>query len=126
MNWGKNLTLLGAMRLSGWVQLNTMFESTNKDRFIAWLVTKLLPRLTAEGACSDREGVIVWGDDQSDIERFKGTDSFGTEAGIDVPGAGESTFARGSDHQSSASTLSGDRGCGAAPTCGRFSISHRR
>ena len=45
MNWGKNFTLLGAMRLSGWVQLNTMFESTNKDRFIAWLVTKLLPRL---------------------------------------------------------------------------------
>ena len=45
MNWGKNLTLLGAMRLSGWVHLNTMFESTNKDRFIAWLVTKLLPRL---------------------------------------------------------------------------------
>jgi transposase len=45
MNWGKNLTLLGAMRLSGWVLLSTMFETTNKDRFIGWLVTKLLPRL---------------------------------------------------------------------------------
>lgn len=46
MNWGKNLTLLGAMRLSGWVLLSTMFASTNKDRFVAWLSTKLLPRLT--------------------------------------------------------------------------------
>lgn len=45
MNWGKNLTLLGAMRLTGWVLLSTMFESTNKARFIGWLVTKLLPRL---------------------------------------------------------------------------------
>lgn len=46
MNWGKNLTLLGAMRLTGWVLLSTMFETTNKDRFVAWLVTKLLTRLT--------------------------------------------------------------------------------
>jgi transposase len=45
MNWGKNLTLLGAMRLTGWVLLSTMFDTTNKDRFVAWLVTKLLPRL---------------------------------------------------------------------------------
>ena len=45
MNWGKNLTLVGAIRLSGWVLLSTMFASTNKDRFVAWLVTKLLPRL---------------------------------------------------------------------------------
>lgn len=45
MNWGKNLTLLGAMRLTGWVLLSTMFDSTNKDRFVSWLVTKLLPRL---------------------------------------------------------------------------------
>ncbi len=46
MNWGKNLTLLGAIRLTGWVVLSTMFETTNKDRFVAWLVTKLLPQLT--------------------------------------------------------------------------------
>lgn len=45
MNWGKNLTLLGAMRLSGWVLLSTMFNTTNKDRFVGWLVHKLLPRL---------------------------------------------------------------------------------
>lgn len=45
MNWGQNLTLLGAIRLSGWVQLSTMFASTNKDRFVKWLHKKLLPRL---------------------------------------------------------------------------------
>jgi transposase len=46
MNWGKNLTLLGAMRLTGWVMLSTMFATTNKDRFVCWVVTKLLPKLT--------------------------------------------------------------------------------
>lgn len=45
MNWGRNLTLLGAMRLSGWVVLSTMFASTNKARFVEWLSKKLLPRL---------------------------------------------------------------------------------
>jgi transposase len=29
----------------GWVVLSTMFASTNKDRFVAWLGKKLLPRL---------------------------------------------------------------------------------
>ena len=45
MNWGKNLTLIGAMRLTGWVLLSTMFASTNKDRFVDWLAKKLLPKL---------------------------------------------------------------------------------
>ena len=45
MNWGTNLTLLGAIRLSGWVVLSTMFASTNKARFVEWLANKLLPRL---------------------------------------------------------------------------------
>lgn len=47
MNWGTNLTLLGAIRLSGWVVMNTMFASTNAERFVQWLRTKLLPRLAA-------------------------------------------------------------------------------
>jgi hypothetical protein len=46
MNWGTNLTLLGAMRLSGWVQMSTMFASTNKDRFVQWLAERLLPKLS--------------------------------------------------------------------------------
>ena len=33
-NWGRNLTLVGAMRLSGWVVLNTMFASMNGRLFI--------------------------------------------------------------------------------------------
>jgi len=45
MNWGTNLTLLGAIRLSGWVVLTTMFKTANKDRFVSWLVSKLLPRV---------------------------------------------------------------------------------
>ena len=45
MNWGKNLTLLGAMRLTGWVLLTTMFATTNAARFVDWLRKKLLPRL---------------------------------------------------------------------------------
>jgi len=45
MNWGSNLTLLGAMRLTGWVVLNTIFASANAERFVRWLRTKLLKRL---------------------------------------------------------------------------------
>ena len=44
-NWGTNLTLLGAIRLTGWVVLSTMFKTANKDRFVAWLKTRLLRRL---------------------------------------------------------------------------------
>ena len=46
MNWGKhNLTLLGAIRLDGWVVLNTIYGSTTKERFVQWFKRKLLPRL---------------------------------------------------------------------------------
>jgi transposase len=45
MNWGGNLTLLGAMRVTGWVLLSTMFASTNRKRFVRWLRGRLLPRL---------------------------------------------------------------------------------
>jgi len=44
MNWGKNLTLLGAIRLTGWVFQSTMFATTDTTRFLAWL-RKLLRRL---------------------------------------------------------------------------------
>lgn len=45
MNRGKSLTLLGAIRRTGWVVLSTMFETANADRFVRWLITKLLPKL---------------------------------------------------------------------------------
>ena len=44
-NWGKNLTLLGAIRLTGWVLLSTMFATTNSERFVCWLGSKLLRHL---------------------------------------------------------------------------------
>lgn len=45
MNWGKNLTLYGAIRRTGWVALNTAFECANADRFVDWLDKCLLPKL---------------------------------------------------------------------------------
>jgi transposase len=45
MNWGKNLTLIGAMRRTGWVILTTTYAKATKDRFVWWLRTKLLPKL---------------------------------------------------------------------------------
>lgn len=45
MNWGRTLTLLGAMRHTGWVVLQTMFATANADRFVAWLTRHLLPKL---------------------------------------------------------------------------------
>jgi transposase len=45
MNWGKTLTLLGAMRRTGWVALHTQFATANANRFVAWLTRRLLPRL---------------------------------------------------------------------------------
>jgi len=47
MNRGKNLTLLGAIRLAGWVTLSTMFATANRERFLSWLKRVLLPRLHA-------------------------------------------------------------------------------
>ena len=45
MNWGGNLTLLGAIRLSGWVQQSMQFATANGERFVRWLVRRLLPKL---------------------------------------------------------------------------------
>ena len=47
MHWGKTLTLIGAIRLHGWVVLRTMFATANAERFVVWLTTHLLPRLQA-------------------------------------------------------------------------------
>ena len=47
MNWGTTLTLLGAIRVEGWVVLRSMFATANAARFVAWLTTTVLPG----GAC---------------------------------------------------------------------------
>lgn len=44
-NWGKNLTMIGAIRLSGWITMGTMTEAANGERFISWLKKCLLPKL---------------------------------------------------------------------------------
>ena len=45
MNWGNNLTMIGALRADGWVTMSTMFKSANKERFIRWVRFRLLPKL---------------------------------------------------------------------------------
>lgn len=44
-NWGANLTVIGAMRLSGWVVQSSAFATMNKTRFVKWLRRSLLPKL---------------------------------------------------------------------------------
>ena len=36
MNWGNNLTMIGAVRRCGWVTLATLFKSANRERFVDW------------------------------------------------------------------------------------------
>jgi transposase len=45
MNWGTNLTMIGAVRLSGWVTLSTMFKTANGARFLTWVRRRLAPKL---------------------------------------------------------------------------------
>jgi transposase len=45
MNRGANLTLLGAIRRTGWVVLSTIWQTANGERFVCWLKRKLLPKL---------------------------------------------------------------------------------
>lgn len=45
MNRGSNLTLMGAIRRTGWVVLSTRWQTANANRFVDWLKRTLLPRL---------------------------------------------------------------------------------
>lgn len=45
MNWGDNLTLVGAIRRDGWVVLNTKWRAMTKVAFIEWVRRRLAPRL---------------------------------------------------------------------------------
>lgn len=45
MNWGDNLTLIGAIRLKGWVTLSTQWEAVKARTFVAWVRDRLAPRL---------------------------------------------------------------------------------
>lgn len=45
MNWGNNLTMIGAMRADRWLALSTGWEAANADRFVRWVTGRLAPRL---------------------------------------------------------------------------------
>lgn len=45
MNWGKNLTLVGAIRPTGWVALSTGWDGMTTERFTRWVRRRLVPRL---------------------------------------------------------------------------------
>ena len=45
MNWGTNLTMIGAIRKSGLVTMGTMFQTANGDRFCDWVRRRLSPHL---------------------------------------------------------------------------------
>jgi transposase len=45
MNWGTSLTMIGAMRLSGWITMRTIFKTANADRFVRWVRECLVPKL---------------------------------------------------------------------------------
>ncbi len=44
-NWGDNLTLVGALRLEGWVTLATAWGAMTTPRFIGWVRRYLVSRL---------------------------------------------------------------------------------
>jgi transposase len=45
MNWGDNLTLVGAIRRGGWVTLNTKWRAMTRVAFVEWVQRRLAPRL---------------------------------------------------------------------------------
>jgi transposase len=45
MNWGDNLTLVGAIRREGWVTLGTKWHAMNRPAFVQWVRRRLSPRL---------------------------------------------------------------------------------
>jgi transposase len=46
-NWGINLTMIGAMRLDGWLTMSTFFKTANRERFVRWVRRSLVPKLRA-------------------------------------------------------------------------------
>jgi transposase len=45
MNWGDNLTLVGAIRRRGWAVLSTHWGAMNKRTFVRWVRERLAPRV---------------------------------------------------------------------------------
>ena len=47
MNWGNNLTMIGAIRADRWVTLGTEWQAANAERFVGWVECRLAPKLRA-------------------------------------------------------------------------------
>ena len=45
MNWGKSMTMIGAIRLTGWVCLGTLWGAATYESFFRWFSRRLLPKL---------------------------------------------------------------------------------
>jgi len=45
MNWGDNLTLVGAIRRRGWLALSTKWQAMTRVGFVEWVRHRLAPRL---------------------------------------------------------------------------------
>lgn len=45
MNWGTNLTMIGAMRADRWLTMGTGWQAANADRFVTWVERRLVPKL---------------------------------------------------------------------------------
>ena len=45
MHWGDNLTLVGAIRRTGWVTLGTTWRAMHSAAFLTWGRRALVPRL---------------------------------------------------------------------------------
>ena len=45
MNWGDNLTMVGAMRIDGWLTMATGWDAMNTVRFVTWVRRRLVPKL---------------------------------------------------------------------------------
>jgi transposase len=45
LNWGQSLTMMGAIRLKGWLTMGTIVGAANGDRFVRWIRRGLAPKL---------------------------------------------------------------------------------
>jgi transposase len=45
MNWGDNLTMIGAIRADRWLTIGTAWQAANAERFVRWVERRLVPKL---------------------------------------------------------------------------------
>lgn len=45
MNWGDNLTMIGAIRADRWLTMSSEWQAANAERFVTWVACRLVPKL---------------------------------------------------------------------------------